>query len=282
MIQRTLFGFAMVCAVLSAPVAKAQLIPAQFVFQGTFDDVVFGTVFEAAPFDVYYLQLTNNQIEHIFTLNEISFQGPWLQSAVTVQDGTDLALSAFDQFLGGVGDNFAPDTFWAGNGAVPTLFGNGLDNATNLDSDTVASLGTPWVAMGNTGTVAVFSVPVGFVPDASNYTGGGAIIDGQEIAFDFSTVGGVPPTAIFANAPYSVGDNTTVLGDILPLTLDATPSTGDGTLTFDWDLDGDGTFETAGGTSPTFAIADAITQFGGFGIDLPIGVQRHNNGFGDS
>jgi len=63
--------------------------------------------------------------------------------------------------------------------------------------------------------------------------------------------GGVSPTAIFANAPYSVGTPTTPGDAILPLTLDASLSTGDGPLSFDWDLDGNGSFETPGGSSPT-------------------------------
>jgi len=184
MIRRFFFTLMIAAITMHASIAKAQ-VPAEFVFQGTFDDVIFAGGFSPVPFDVYHLQLTNNQIEGIFTLNEIDFAGPWLQAAITSQDGTDLALSAFDQFVGGLGDNFAPDTFWAGNGATPTLFGSGTDNATNLASDTVASLGTPWVAIGDTGTVAVFSVPVGFVPGASNYLGGGVIIAGVEVPLSF-------------------------------------------------------------------------------------------------
>jgi len=188
MIHRFFFTLLIGAISLQASAVKAAGIPAEFVFQGTQTDVVFSGTFDPVPFYVYTLDLTNNQAEDIFTLNDIDFAGPWLQGAVTNQDGTALALSPFDPFVGGAGDNFSPDTFFAGNGANPSLFGVVVDDTNNLSAVTVSNLGTPWVAMGATQSVAVFSVPVGFVPDANNYAGGGAIIGADVVPLMFSAV----------------------------------------------------------------------------------------------
>jgi len=86
---------------------------------------------------------------------------------------------------------------------------------------------------------------------------------------------GVAPTALFAGAPYETG---VVGGSDFSITLDASPSTGDGPLSFEWDL---GSGFSAGPSDGTLAIADAFALFGDFGVAHNVSV-RVTNSLGSS
>ncbi|MCA9229495.1 MAG: PEP-CTERM sorting domain-containing protein [Planctomycetales bacterium] len=104
------------------------------------------------------------------------------------------------------------------------------------------------------------------------------IVGGQPTVGELFITGGTPtgPTAALAG-PISVGSAYPPgppIGADLSFTLDASASTGTAPLTFDWDLDGDGSYETPGGTSPTLLISDPLTHPAfGWGLNQPVGVR---------
>lgn len=94
---------------------------------------------------------------------------------------------------------------------------------------------------------------------------GGALLDA---ALAFGT-GGVDPVADITSSPANGWD---ALIDPM-LTLDASGSTGTGTLNYEWDLDDDGTFEINTGTTPTHVVADVIATFGVANVAYPVAVR---------
>lgn len=119
--------------------------------------------------DVYHFQVTNNTTSDIFTFNELDFDGEFVQSSATTKFGASLPEPA-------AGFVFA-DTFATDDLVAPTAFGTTIDDATNLDFESVATLGQPWIGAGQTETIAVFSVATG--SNAPVFNSGLAVIDGE-------------------------------------------------------------------------------------------------------
>jgi len=180
MLYRFVLSISLVAAVLVCTMVPASAVglPSAFVFQGTTSFIFFdGAAFNTIPYDVYHLEVQNNSGQDLFTMDNVSFSGTFLQNGVVLhQDGTALQPDPFDGVVPPVGDNFVADTFFSGNGVNPTAFGASQDTVTDLSVTTLSHLGTPWIAIGNTAAVAVFSVPNGSPAlDVTNYNGGGFI-----------------------------------------------------------------------------------------------------------
>jgi hypothetical protein len=146
--------------------ASAGVVDYEIVFQGSATDGI-----SQVAFDIYHLEITNNSGDALLTFNNIGINGAFVQATASTKTSTTLELAP---------GFFQGETFWSGAGVAPSLFGNSTDDAGSLSAESVASLGTPWVASGATGTIAVFSVAAG--GDAPVFQGGFAVVDGQNVA----------------------------------------------------------------------------------------------------
>ena len=185
---------ALLAAVFAAPVAtNAAGIPSALVPVGTFDQIIFdGLGFVPTPFDVYHVVVDNTDGPDLFTLEGVSFGGPWLQSSpvpIFSQMGTALPADPFDAVVPPVGDNFTPDTFFSYPGVVTPFADSPVDTGAELGGVTVAALGAPWVGAGATETIAVLTVPAGTPLDAASpafFDGsGGFIVSGEIVPLMF-------------------------------------------------------------------------------------------------
>lgn len=122
--------------------------------------------------DVYHFEVTNNTAFGIRTFNDLDFDGQFVQSTTTRKIGAALPEP--------VPTLIVADTFVTDDQVAPSDFGTTVDDATNLDFDSVAVLGSDWIAVGQTETIAVFSVATG--GPAPVFNGGFAVIDGQNQA----------------------------------------------------------------------------------------------------
>ena len=180
-----------VLGLLAIPISQESLgqrLPCRFEYQGTFDQIIFdGGGFVPAPFDVYHLQVENTTNFDLFTLEGVTFNGPWLQqSAIPIfsQVGTALPPDPFDAVVPPVGDNFTPDTFFTYTSGASTPFSDSpVDTTSSLGATTVAALGAPWIEVGATETIAVFTVAAGTPLDQTSPSfydsTGGFIVDGE-------------------------------------------------------------------------------------------------------
>ena len=176
------------CSGSPKQVGVAGCLPSQPLYQGTIDQIVFdGSSFVPTPFDVYHMVVENTTPFDLFTLQGVTFNGPWLQESpvpIFAQTGTALPPDPFDAVVPPVGDNFTPDTFFTLTDPSATLFSSGeIDTNSALGATTVASLGAPWIAAGATETIAVLTVPAGTPLDLTSpgsfYGHGGFIVDGE-------------------------------------------------------------------------------------------------------
>lgn len=122
--------------------------------------------------DLYHFQVTNNSGQDLFTFNNLDFDGQFIQGTTTTKTGTALPEPAPGFFFAA--------TFAADDQLTPTAFGTVVETETDFDIDSVATLGTPWVADQATETIVVFAVPTG--GDAPVFNSGFAVVDGQNQA----------------------------------------------------------------------------------------------------
>lgn len=178
----------------------------EFVFVGTEAEVSGGS---PAPFDVWEFRVTNRTGQGIFTFENMSFTGTFLQDSVSAQIGTTLALDPDDGLLPGV--QRTADTFFTDDNATPTSPSGITDDAGALSSIAIGVLGQAWVADGATEAIAVFSVPSGTTLDATNFAGGGGTT-GQTVTL--ITYAATLPTAV----PIGTDAGLVGLGALLALT----------------------------------------------------------------
>ena len=195
MISAGLFLSAIVALFVAAPLsATAADLPAKLVYQDTIDQIIFdGVNFVPTPFDLYYVQVENNSGQDLFTLEGVSFNGPWKQeSAVPIfsQVGTALPADPFDGVVPPTGDNFTPDSFFSYTSGGSTPFADSpVDTTSSLGATTVAALGDAWIPTGATDTIAVLTVAAGTDIDPTSPSfydmTGGFIVSGEIFNLNF-------------------------------------------------------------------------------------------------
>ena len=165
---------AIICVLLVGLMARQA--PAQVTAQFVLLQNDAPTFTPGTPVDVWGLQVNNNSGFDIFTFNEISITG-----LLFIQDSAATGVARTGTALPEPISTFVvADTFFADDAILPTAFGATVDDATTLSAESIATLGTPWVANGASEVIAVFSVaPNGSAP---LFGGGDAVVDGQNTA----------------------------------------------------------------------------------------------------
>ncbi len=174
----------------------------------------------------------------------------------------------------------APDlaTVTAANATAVTKTSATLGgNVTADGSGTVTARGvaycvcaTPTIGAANTTRVdaaaaglGAFTVALSALAEGTQYTVRAFAISSGGTAYSapitFTTVANAPPANVSAGAAQTISE-----GDSLTLTASATDPDGD-TLTYNWDVNGDGNYADASGANPTLTWA----QLAALGLDGP-------------